>query len=422
MFKSKSRINLALAFNFAFTDSPLIEEEEEQIKYLLDEFLFKVISNSNEKCYNFLLDMLSCYAHRKQTNAILILVGEGGTGKSKFIELLQALFGSSCKMMTDQVMSGQDMFNSSMIGTSIGYIEETNGKGESNYTDIQRTLKRLSTSKYITCRKMQTDSFDVLNIINFVVITNFIKDIKHDRRNFPLEPSTHRINDKAFYKKITSILENKRLMQGLFNMIYKRSFEVWARDLPTTEVLEDFTERNSMKIIHEFFIDKYLFSEGKERMCMADLFPQYQKYLIENGKAEMKISETIFRHEIRQFLTKDTYHAKNITYYTTTKESIRLNLKARKISDEMIESRKPQEVDIDEVFSADDYDPVARLQKENLNLTNIIEEQKRMIEELKAMVEKTQKTETKTETKTAPKKKKKSYEVETAWEKMKNII
>ena len=84
----------------------------------------------------------------------------------------------------------------------------------------------------------------------------------------------------------------------------------------------------------------------------------------------------------------------------------------------MIESRKPQEVDIDEVFSADDYDPVARLQKENLNLTNIIEEQKKMIEELKAMVEKTQKT----ETKTAPKKKKKEYEVETAWEKMKNII
>ena len=176
--KKNKKINLALAFNFAFTDSPLIEEEEEQIKYLLDEFLFKVISNSNEKSYNFLMDMLSCYAHRKQTNAILILVGEGGTGKSKFIELLQALFGSSCKMMTDQVMSGQDMFNSSMIGTSIGYIEETNGKGESNYTDIQRTLKRLSTSKYITCRKMQTDAFDVLNIINFVVVTNFIKDTR----------------------------------------------------------------------------------------------------------------------------------------------------------------------------------------------------------------------------------------------------
>ena len=41
--KESKRINLALAFNFAFTDGPLIEEEEEQIKYLLDEFVFKVI-------------------------------------------------------------------------------------------------------------------------------------------------------------------------------------------------------------------------------------------------------------------------------------------------------------------------------------------------------------------------------------------
>ena len=111
--------------------------------------------------------MMSCYAHRKQSNAILILVGEAGTGKSKFIELLQTLFGASCKMMTDQVLSGQDMFNSSMIGTSIGYIEETNGKGESNYTDIQRTLKRLSTSKYITCRKMQTDFFRCVKYYQF---------------------------------------------------------------------------------------------------------------------------------------------------------------------------------------------------------------------------------------------------------------
>ena len=374
---------------------------------------------SDRKCYDFVLDMMSCYAHRKQSNAILILVGIGGSGKSKFIELLQALFGSSCKMMTDQVMSGQDMFNSSMIGTSIGYIEETNGKGESNYTDIQRTLKRLSTSKHITCRKMQTDSFDVLNIINFVVVTNFIKDIKHDRRNFPLEPSTHRINDKVFYKKITSILENKRLMQGLFNMVYTRSFDVWCRDIPSTEVLEDFTEKNNMKLIHEFFIDKYLFGEGKGRMCMSELFPEYQQYLVDHGKAEMKISETIFRHEVRQFLTKDTYHAKNIAYYVTSKESIRLNLKARKITDEMIEARKPAEdEDKDEKsFDLADYDPVEKLQQENLNLTNIIEDQKREIEDLRKLLDKHMPKEN------APKKIKKGGEkLKKDWENLKSII
>jgi hypothetical protein len=122
--RTGKRINLAMSFNFSFTDEPLIKEEEEQLKYLMDEFIFKVICNSNQKVYEMVLDMMGCYSHRKQSNIILIPVGIGGTGKSKFIELLQALYGSSCKMMTDQVLSGQDMFNSSMIGTSIGYIIE----------------------------------------------------------------------------------------------------------------------------------------------------------------------------------------------------------------------------------------------------------------------------------------------------------
>lgn len=415
--KKGKRINLSQPFNFEFTSEPTLTEENELIDYIFDEFIFKVICASNKTVYEYVLDMISCYAHRKQTNIVLILVGDGGTGKSKFIEFLQAMFGQSCKMMSDQVMSGQDMFNSSMVGTSIGYIEETNGKGESNYIDIQRTLKRLSTAKYITCRKMQTDSFDVINLINFVVVTNFIKDIKHDRRNLPLEPSTHRINDRDFFSKVSAILNNGRLMQGCFNRLYNRKFDVWAREIPKTDILQDFTEKNVMRMIHEFFIDEMIHNTAKEKYDMPSLFDMYKGYLMKHGK-DMRVSETIFKHECRQFLTKLELSTGNKIWYDTSIASITENLHKRKITNEMIEARKPADFDFDQ--QEQENDPVQELQKANLKLTNLIEEQAKEIEELKRLLN--EKHVVKTKSKTEEPVKKISKQLLKDFAKVKNMI
>lgn len=65
--RKNKRINLAMSFNYTFTESPLIEEEKEQLNYLLDEFVFKVICNSNQNVYEFLLDMIGCYTTTKDS-------------------------------------------------------------------------------------------------------------------------------------------------------------------------------------------------------------------------------------------------------------------------------------------------------------------------------------------------------------------
>ena len=389
--KTSRQINVARAFNFSFDDSmKIIEEEQAMLNELLEEYLLKVICNSNKDVYDFLLNLMSCYAHRKQSEIILIIVGEAGTGKSKFIELLQELYGSSCKMMSDQVMSGQDMFNSAMIGTSIGYIEETNGKGEANYTDIQRTLKRLSTSKYISCRQMQTDAYDVLNIMNFVVVTNFIKDIKHDRRNATIEPSTWRMNDKEFYAKITKIIKNKRVMQALFNMVYNRKgYNVWEQKVPTTDVMRDFVEGSSIKPIHEFFIDEFLFKTNVEKDNLPHLWESFKNYLAQK-QVKFTPNETIFKHEARQFLTKIECKTLNKTWYDTSKQSITEALEKRKITNEMIQKMNP--INIFEEAKEDEqneYDIVAQQQKEINDLKKLVAEQTSIIKELRSMIENT---------------------------------
>lgn len=383
------RINLAVPANFKYDPEydldDLTAKAKKRMDYVLDEFVLKTICNSNEDVYEYLLDMLSCMMHKKQTNAILILVGEAGTGKSKFIEFLQALFGQSCKMMTDQVLSGQDMFNSSMIGVSVGYLEETNGKGESNYLDIQRTLKRLSTAKYISCRKMQTDAFDVLNTINFVVVTNHIKDIKHDRRNFTLEPSTKHINDKEFYAKISRMLNDETVMEAIYHKLYDRDHAVWSRAIPKTDLMKDQLEKSSLSLAHEFLIDRFVHCDGPERLSMDALFKQFNEYLSDRGKEKMKINETIFRHEIRQFLPKDSYHPKNVAHWTTTEDVIRKQLHARNVTDAMIDARK----DCGVVFEAgNDPSEYEELKSENARLSAKVSEQEAIIADQKALIEK----------------------------------
>lgn len=379
------RINIAHPFNFKHEEIELIEDEKELYKYLLDEFVLKVICNGNEKVFNFLLDVISCYSHRKQSQIILILVGLGGTGKSKFGELISAILGQACKAMSDQVLSGQDMFNSIMVGTSVGVLEETNGKGENNYTDIQRTLKRLATSPFLTCRKMQTDAYEVMNIINFVIISNFLKDIKTDRRNFVIEPSTHRMEDKGFYKKITMIIQNQRIMQQFFNDLYNRNYNVWEREIPKTEVAEDLNTQQSSNITNDFLVDLYLSGNRKPQMHLGELFEKYQSYVTWLGKKKFdsKLSESIFRHQMRQILEKVEYHKANKAHYDTTNEGLEKVFKKIKISQEYIAEKKTEREH--DVFEDDEENQtIVALKNENATLKTRIEELEMMVQKLQA--------------------------------------
>lgn len=423
------RINLAHPFNFKNVEIELIQEEKELYDYLMDEFIYKVICNSQDETYRFLLDLVSCYTHRKQSQIILILVGLGGTGKSKFGELIQALLGRGCKAMTDDVLSGKDMFNSVMIGTAVGILEETSGKGESNYTDIQKTMKRLATSKYLTCRKMQTDAFEVTNVINFFMITNYIRDVQTDRRNFTIEPATTRMNDKGFYKKITGIINNQRIMQHLFNELYKREFNVWERILPSTEVNEDLKDqKNNQNPTNDFII--HLCSrkeENKEHMNLIELYEEYKDFCQSQGKAfyNSRLSENIFRSHIRQMLDKVEYHKANKSYYDTTKEGLKKVLEKFKISEDYIERKKKEfNVSIDETANIYDVFEVPKEDRPEPNTSELlktIEKQNEMIKKLQEEIQnlKNEKCEKVVE---KVKKIKVTKECEKAWDALDDVI
>ena len=413
------RINLANPFNFKLEDVELIAEEKELYDFLMEEYLLKVIANGEKRILEFLLNVVSCWLHRKQSQIITIFVGLGGTGKSKFAELMFALLGSGSKPLTEDVLSGKDMFNGTLIGLVLGIFEETNGKGEANYMDVQRSLKRLATSPAFMARLMQTDAYAVKNIINFLLMTNHLKDIKSDRRNFVIEPSTKRLEDKPFYAKITGIIQNKRIMQHLFNELYKREHEVWNKEIPTTEVNDDLKEQASTNPTNDFIVHMYLKeSFNSEHMNMTELYSVYKDFCESQGKAfyNSRMSENIFRHQIRQMFEKADYHKANKTYYLTSKPEILKVMKRFKISDEYIE-RKKQEFVSDTVQEADIMDTF-KVPYDNRNqedLVKTIENQRQIIEQLREEI-KFLKTASKPDTKPPAPKIKVSAECKKAWD------
>jgi phage/plasmid-associated DNA primase len=391
------RINIANKFNYSHTNTEFNQDIKDNAQTLIDDFLIKIICNGDKEVFKYLRKLVSAYLHRKQTETVFILVGSGGTGKSKFKEFLCAMIGQGAKMMTDQVLSGRDMFNSAMIGAVVGYIEETSGKGQENYVDIQKTLKRMSTEKYISVRKMHTDAYDVKNIINFLIITNHLKDIQMDRRNFILEPSCEHQEDGKYFAKITKLINDKKVMQYLFNYFYTIDCtDIVETKIPQTEVMQDFVQdKSECDPFYTFFVDEFIVVENSIKEATTNgIWDMYNEYVVKNGLKSFGTSgmcQRIFKHQVRQFLEKNGRQLHKTDLYELAPEKMMIKLDKKGWSKERIEERKQK---YDELFEVVDYKPevkidieyVKQLEDENLNLKLHIE---KLQEQLKGYEEDT---------------------------------
>lgn len=378
--KTKYLINIASPFNFSFKElkKDVMDKNKKDFDFVIN-FIKDIICNHQKESYHFLTKLISTYTHRKQSQVVLYLCGIGGTGKSMFLKILNGLLGQASRLMSDQVLSGSDMFNSSMIGSVLGYIEETSGKGEANYTDISRTIKRLSTEDSLPCRKMNTDQFFVKNMLNFVLLTNFVKDIINDRRNFVLEPSSEKMLDTEYFSKLNSILSNDNVMQMLFNHFYSIECNILDEKIPINEIMQDIKASKKLnRSEYDFLIDTFIRNDKETRtvFIMKDLYDMFVNYCQENnikvfGSNEgIKISKSMIRQAlINRGKKKDGYDTFSVDVEMMMKHFTNLGY-----TKEDFEKKQEQKVKLDEIFKVDHKQENERLTKENEELKKQIEE------------------------------------------------
>ena len=271
--------------------------------------------------------------------------GKGGTGKTTFKNILNGMMGGASQLITDQILSGQDMFNSSMNGTSLGYVEETAGHGieNSKAKDIERTLKRLSTEKFITLRRMQTEGYEVTNIINFMILTNDLCDVIPNRRTWVIEPSVERQKDTVYFANLSGIMADRDVMQVLFNKLFDVKCENFVSlVLPQTEVMSDIKNTEQMRdtYMQVFLYEHFVLNECKHKeMTTKQVYDMFKAKCPTHKKAQ-EHNEKYVRADIRNILLKTGGMLHKVDLFDTSKDGIMKRLAVNGWCEERIKREK----------------------------------------------------------------------------------
>ena len=183
------------------------------------EFLFGIIADSDEKLYIFLINYISkkvCVGKAKQ---MLVLLGEMGTGKSTFAEIMGLILGEKYWQQMDSIHQISSNFNASSETAIFSSVEEIVSNA-GDFHAIQSKLKTLTTETSIRIERKGIDSYMTTSQNDICLITNENNPVKitdGNRRAAVLRVSSKYQNDHAFFSRLRKeVKENIEFIRGYF--------------------------------------------------------------------------------------------------------------------------------------------------------------------------------------------------------------
>lgn len=214
------------------------KEDVEKVTVLL-EFIRNVICNGNVEHYEYLLNWLGYLFQRidKKTEVAVVLIGNKGTGKTTFANIIKKLFGQhAIEVVQEEQLFGR--FRNHLIDASFVIVEETiwggNKKNESMFkadiTGYEMTieLKGADVSKYN-------------NRLNFLVLSNeawVVPASQSERRFFVMRVSDKHKQDIAYFQKIHDALENGGYEAFLYYFLNRDITKFNKYGIPKSEELQ----------------------------------------------------------------------------------------------------------------------------------------------------------------------------------------
>lgn len=295
------KINLARPFNFKFNSDAKVDKKNGE--KILD-FIFEVISGGSEEEYECILNILSYASHRKQSQVILFLCALGGVGKTFFTNIISKLFGDAYANANEQVLSGDTEFNDMLRGSVFATLEETSGKGSEMYKRLMRTIKEYATSEKIVTSKKFVDSVPVLNILNIMILSNYIDVDISDRRVFTPSIDNKYQNNEEYFSGLHDSMTTDAL-QYIFNYLHSREIPKKIK-IPETTIKNTHKEDNMHSGL-KYLLRKYMIESPAQenKVAMNVLFKQYQQWA-EKSKEIVCKSNTKFHFMVQQYVDKVT--------------------------------------------------------------------------------------------------------------------
>jgi Family of unknown function (DUF5906) len=262
-------INLAMPMDYSYSKTSKVDAiNGEKILVFMKEV---IVSNSVEE-WGCLKYQISCMTKRQRSNIVLFLAG---VGKSFFSNIIAKLLGKSFTPVSEQVISGENQFNSILLGRSCVAIEETSGT--SNYSALMRGMKDMVDKETITINGKYDKELVLDNIINIMVLSNFYKDLDCGNRKIFVPTINNKYQENHKYFADLEKCLTPEALQYVFNYFYEVDTSKHMKP-PQTEAKLLYKATNISSSL-EFVIDKYMIENAYEthNMIMSKAYKEYQK-------------------------------------------------------------------------------------------------------------------------------------------------
>jgi hypothetical protein len=227
-----------------------IKPEKRDFPHIRD-YLYRIICNSDNTNYDYLLKWLSKVISNPQSKSgvSVALMGLQGTGKSTIYHIIKKIMGNKYCYTTSEKEDITGKFNGWLNDSLLVFFDEA-GLQKTEYNKIKQWISQDYVSIQYKCKDSSTEK----NFSNFLLATNDIKFLpleKTERRWFVLEVSNEGCGKKEYWKALyEKHIEDE--IHGFMDHLIELNVER-LEEPPLTDAKKDQQEMNISPVVEWWY-------------------------------------------------------------------------------------------------------------------------------------------------------------------------
>lgn len=250
--------------------------------------LCEIICGGDVNCYGFMKKWIAnMFKYPSSKSLCPIIVGEEGTGKDLFVDILAEIIGTEKRFITtrpEEDVWGK--FNSIMERKMLVQLSEISCF---NTAKGMNDLKDFVTNPTIVIKRKGINSSTINSNHKYIVCTNHAIPLKindGNRRFVTMFSSSKMKGKNEYFKKLLDIKENINDLASIYDYYMK------LENIPQRLTERDIVESEYQKEVKEIsmddntrFMKDYIYNKGNdenEEIHIRDLYPHYLKWCQKN--------------------------------------------------------------------------------------------------------------------------------------------
>lgn len=267
------------------------KEIDGEIDYdLIDPFLYhirEIMCEGHAEVYRHHLDFLSQMIQQpgKKLGICPILMGNQGSGKGAYVDIIRAMLGTSLVSEQKNMGSILGKFDTLIHDKLLVFFNESKDVNSKKYKDAFDTLKTLISDKHQTKSEKYEKGIDTIHYARFIISSNndFPALIDSSDRRFVVKRASGKhIRDKKYFSRLYSYIEDDNAINHFFTYLLRKVKFTRDRKIPLTlERMSLIESASDIKVeILEYLVKRfegeYLPADKLLSICRTD-FEKFYK-------------------------------------------------------------------------------------------------------------------------------------------------